>query len=152
LSDEQKEDVQRAVFQITNNKLETSFDPLKIFKNDLNRMKQAYNGHDVRTREGMLAWQLEQLPLLGPESTRYVQDEKLKAFKKFSTRQKALLIAAGQDGALQAVDEEEEQEDDEKVDASRNRYYAYQSAMGGTTFSVGPDIATAGSRRERGTR
>jgi hypothetical protein len=140
------------VFQITNNKLETSFDPLKIFKNDLNRMKKAYNGHDVRTREGMLAWQLEQLPLLGPESTRYVQDEKLKAFKKFSTRQKALLIAAGQNGALQAVDEEEEQEDDEKVDASRNRYYAYQSAMGGTTFSVGPDIATAGSFRERGTR
>jgi hypothetical protein len=87
--------------------------------------------------------------LTGSQTVQCVQDEKLKAFRKLSQKQQAVLTEASIDGALQTVDMEEAQDDDDDqgghsgIEASRARYYAYQTAIGGTSACVGPPIETS---------
>ncbi|KAI4648529.1 uncharacterized protein J4E79_010151 [Alternaria viburni] len=142
LSEEQKADVRTAIFQMTVHKLETPFDPLKIFNNDLARMAKAYGGHDVTKPGGMLTWQTDMiLPLVNVQPVVHVEDTKMKAFRRFSKAQQALLSAAAEDGAMQTIDMEQPEE--EEYEAAKARYYAYQTAMGGTSTCVGPPIETA---------
>jgi hypothetical protein len=142
---EHVEQVQQKIFQMTVPKLETSFDPLKLFGNDKERLKKAYSGIDVSTPKGRQEWQMEFLPkLAGKQKVRYDEDDKLKPLRKLSREQQAALKAARADGAMQAVDLEQAHDDEagqeQDVRVARARYYAYQTAMGGTSTSVGPPI------------
>lgn len=55
--------VQQRVYQMTVPKLATTFDPPKLFGNDKNRLKKAYDGHDVTTPQGRHDWHMKVLPL-----------------------------------------------------------------------------------------
>lgn len=142
---EETERVQRQIFQLTVPKLETPFEPLKLFGNDKDRLKKAYGGFDVSTPEGRQDWQLKYLPrLAGTDPVRYVEDGKLKEFRKYSEA----LNAAQTDGVMQAVDLEQAQDNDGDAkqalyEVGRKRYYAYQTAIGGTAASAGPPIETS---------
>jgi hypothetical protein len=148
-SSEQTERVQRQIFQLTVPKLESTFEPLKLFGNDKERLKKAYEGFDVSLIEGRRNWQLKFLPrLCGTEQVRYVEDDMLKSFRKYSESRRMALKAAHMDGVMQAVDLEQAEDDigdaeKELFEAGRKRYYAYQTAIGGVASSAGPPIKTS---------
>ncbi|CAA9966438.1 Helicase C-terminal [Pyrenophora teres f. maculata] len=143
LTSDQVDNLQRTIYQLTVPRSETCFDPLGLFQNDRDRLKKAYNGFDVSKPEGRKGWQMEFLPrLVGSQPIRYMEDDKLKAFRKLSQQQQSALRTASFDGAMNAVDleEAEEEEETESIQASSKRYYAYQSVIGGTSACVGPPI------------
>lgn len=80
----------------------------------------------------------------------YKQDDKLEAFRSLTREQQAVLKAAQQDGAMQAVDSEEAP-DQKDFRAAQTRYYAYQTAMGGTSDVVGPliDVSAGALQMQR---
>jgi hypothetical protein len=141
--------VQRQIFLMTVPKLETSFDPVKLFGHDKDRLKKAYCGFDVSNSEGRRAWQLRFLPkLAGTQAVKYIEDGKLKAFRSFSQSRQSALQAAQIEGFMQAVDLEQTEEEDhdghaDLINVGRQRYYAYQVAIGGTAASAGPPIETS---------
>jgi hypothetical protein len=54
LSAEQSEKTQQHIFQMTVPRLDTTFEPLKLFANDRDRLKKAYGGFDVSKPQGRL--------------------------------------------------------------------------------------------------
>lgn len=135
----EREQVYRTVFQMTVPSLETPFEPLKLFKNDRARMTKFFDGYDVDSQQGRRNWQLKILDEIAGTQPAFDQDPSMLNFKRFRAEIATALNRAAEDGRSAAIDLEE----DEAYVGARERYYAYQSATGGTDAHVGPPIETS---------
>ncbi|KAF2002153.1 hypothetical protein P154DRAFT_618890 [Amniculicola lignicola CBS 123094] len=135
------EQVQQTIFQMSTPDVQSTFDPLTLFRGDKERMIRFYDGFDVSTPQRRLQWQMKFLPRLAGEEFKYINDEAMAAFKKLSHAQQEALTAASAAGADHAVDVEDERDN---VADGEARYYAFETAAGGGTQSgVGPPIETS---------